>query len=315
MKFIQILSFLILAGVITSCTQDELADGIPSAQGKQPLVLTASFPASTRATVNNYWNGGETVYVQVIEDYKGGTPEWPNAEILACTVSPEDNKTIVFPEGKEIYWDYNDEHKLIRAWWRGDNSSSLESDFSVSLNQSSSSGYPASDFVLAQAELTFEEDGNRATLSFYHQMAKVILNVKHDNISASEYINACLFTYAQGRFTPPADVNTEYGNWNTIGRQDDQILMNPRYSTEEYKGSYEEIVFPQTKSKGDDVFSLTKSSYLFGIFVYRAPEAFTWKPGHVYTYTVTVKPPGLEVSVNESIGWNTGTGGTGEVTL
>ena len=40
-----------------------------------------------------------------------------------------------------------------------------------------------------------------------------------------------------------------------------------------------------------------------------------WKPGHVYTYDITIFHHGLDVQVSESINWNTGNTGSGDLTL
>lgn len=313
---------MLSTGLLAACSQDELSsptEGVEGAlpEGQYPLVLTASMGTSTRATVDDTWDGTETVYVQIVDNYtEGQTYTW--SEPIACTVAA--NGELTFPTGETPYWIKNTEHKLIRAWWRGDNSSSLESNFSVRTNQSDWAGYAASDFVLAQDELTFEEDGDGTTLSFYHQVAKVILNIKNDNISASEYLTAVYLstnTYYQGAYTPPVDVKSDYGNWSSNPSWCSQIVMRSRSSsTEEYKGSYEAIVIPQTKSGGDDVFYIQISDYQLDNFVYKAPNDFTWKPGYVYTYDVTVKPTGLEVEISdESMTWTNGISGSGSAVI
>ena len=313
---------MLAAGLLTACSQDEPSfptEGVegPLPEGQYPLVLTASIGTSTRATVDDTWDGTETVYVQIVDNYtEGQTYTW--SEPIACTVAA--NGELTFPTDETPYWIKNTEHKLIRAWWRGDNSSSLESNFSVRTNQSDRAGYAASDFVLAQDELAFEGDGDGTTLSFYHQVAKVRLNIKNDNISASEYLTAVYLstnTCYQGAYTPPVDVKSDYGNWSSNPSWCSQIVMRSRSSsTEEYKGSYEAIVIPQTKSGGDDVFYIQISDYQLDNFVYEAPDDFTWKPGYVYTYDVTVKPTGLEVETNESIdNWDAGSSGSGSVEI
>lgn len=312
---------MLATGLFAACTQDELTgQGASLPEGKYPLELTANLTTATRATVDNEWDANTEVHVQIINDYQTGTaPDWTDVPTLTYTVGTDGT---MIPTGNtpQTYWKDREEHKLIRAWWRGDNSSSLESNFSVRTNQSNWAEYAASDFVLAQDELTFEEDGDGTTLSFYHQVAKVILNIKNDNISASEYLTAVYLStnsYYQGAYTPPVDVKSDYGNWSSNPSWCSQIVMRSRSSsTEEYKGSYEAIVIPQTKSGGDDVFYIQISDYQLDNFVYKAPNDFTWKPGYVYTYDVTVKPTGLEVETNENIdNWDAGSSGSGSVEI
>lgn len=313
---------MLATGLLAACTQDELTgQGASLPEGKYPLELTANLTTATRATVDNEWDANTEVHVQIINDYQTGTaPDWTDVPTLTYTVGTDGT---MIPTGNtpQTYWKDREEHKLIRAWWRGDNSSSLESNFSVRTNQYDWAGYAASDFVLAQDELTFEEDGDGTTLSFYHQVAKVILNIKNDNISASEYLTAVYLStnsYYQGAYTPPVDVKSDYGNWSSNPSWCSQIVMRSRSSsTEEYKGSYEAIVIPQTKSEGDDVFYIQISDYQLDNFVYKAPNDFTWKPGYVYTYDVTVKPTGLEVEMSdESMTWtDNNDGGSGSAVI
>lgn len=312
---------MLSTGLLAACSQDELSsptEGIEGSlpEGQYPLVLTASMGTPTRATVDDTWDGTETVYVQIVDNYiEGQTYTW--SDPIACTVAA--NGELTFPTGETPYWIKNTEHKLIRAWWRGDNSSSLESSFSVSDNQSltyPTSTYDASDFVFAQDEITFEDEGNGASLTFYHQVAKVILNIKNDNISSDNLSGVSIYRcYISGTFTPP-DILENYGTWSATGNTASILMKSINPPTEGYKESYEAIVIPQPISKNSYVFQIAVSGYIVNAFYYKAPENFTWKPGYVYTYDVTVKPTGLEVKTNESIdNWDTGSSGSGSVEI
>ena len=65
-------SALALLFAATACTQDD-AGTLPD--GTQPLTLTAAIEGSTdtRATVDNRWNGNETIALQVTD---GDGTEW-----------------------------------------------------------------------------------------------------------------------------------------------------------------------------------------------------------------------------------------------
>ena len=311
---------MLATGLLAACTQDELTgQGASLPEGKYPLELTANLTTATRATVDNEWDANTEVHVQIINDYQTGTaPDWTDVPTLTYTVGTDGT---MIPTGNtpQTYWKDREEHKLIRAWWRGDNSSSLESSFSVSDNQSQAyptNTYDASDFVFAQDEITFEDGGNGASLTFYHQVAKVILNIKNDNISSYTISGASLqILYLSGTFTP-LDISDYYGTWSTAGNWNFITMKSVDHPTGEYKANYEAIVIPQTISKNHNVFQIVVSGYTTSSFYYKTPEEFTWKPGYVYTYDVTVKPTGLEVETNESIdNWDAGSSGSGSVEI
>lgn len=75
--------FLLLAGILSACSHDDLTETRPAENG-EPLVLTAVMAdatTGTRATPENSWEGTETVIVEVIDNYDNTTtPDWTQAK-------------------------------------------------------------------------------------------------------------------------------------------------------------------------------------------------------------------------------------------
>ena len=61
--------------------------------------------------------------------------------------------------------------------------------------------------------------------------------------------------------------------------------------------------------------SIRFAEALGGALYYTLKKDAVWKPGHVYTYDITIFHYGLDVQVSNSPKWNTGADGEGSVAL
>lgn len=350
MKFRHIPSFLILAGLLCACSQDEPTDSAQSNVG-QPLVLTVGFPTATRATVDNYWDGGETVYVQIMDNYDGNNADWTDVPILEYTVGA-DGKRLNYESGEKLpVWGKDETQKLIRAWYSGTvyiynrdkkayENFTVEAltnplQWNVASNQNGDNSYytgmnnyEGSDFVFAQTIATPNQ--REVPLTFYHQVAKVVLNVRHDfsdNITyRNAYIENTLADIGNLSFTAPA-YGEAYGTW-TINQTSgySYIIMKSiepntvsfdGKSMEKAEASYEALVIPKGPTLESEFWVYT--SFNDTSFKYDINNSSSgWKAGHVYTYNLTLSLHGLQLSSSsESVGWDTTTGASdnGEVVL
>lgn len=334
-------------GMMTACSQDELTDGTPPVEGKCPLVLTANVGETTRATVDNYWDGGETVYVQIKENYiEGETIDWSTVDIEKCSISTEDKRTIVFQSTSKwanFYWSKDTEDMFIRAWRSGTvsalnlntNSDEVRSidnintpaEWAVGQRQSGASTYKNSDFVLAQKKATFASNLRGVDLTFYHQVAKIVVNVntaplEADNTSINNlYLEGVNYSWLPlFSFTAP-NTTENYGKWSKPSGNDflSDIGMRNTSGTQ-----YEAIVIPQTTDSSRQAsfmmsVKVTHGSYTNSdaVFNYDFDNVVTWKPGRVYTYNLNLTPTGLKLSsISVNTSWDsTGASGSGEVVL
>lgn len=284
---------LLAASLLAACTQDEQ----PSLQGEM-LTFTASIEGGglTRATVDNTWSGGETVALQI---NAGG---WLN-----YTADASGNLT-----GNDYYWQNTDPvtvQGICPATAAGSTTWSVESD------QSSYRNYQSGD--LLATGVTTVNYGNAANLTFRHQTAKLVVNIVDgpivpDNPEVTVGNNNLALT---GTFTKPSS-GSSFGTW-TPGAQTGSItpyrLSYPNtVAGKTIKVSYAALVIPQILDAGTKLISILINGQLY---TYKLPLDITWKPGCVYTYTITVRAEGLEVLVDDTIqDWTDGDSENGNAT-
>lgn len=313
---------LLASTLLASCTQDELAGNqdTPLPSGKYPLTLTAAslggLQSVTRSTVENQWKGGETVYVQVIDNCTSGNPQWENATAQTYTVA--NGGTMTKSAGDDVYWQTSTEQKAIRAWCVGGKTTTFReppSSHDVETNQSND-GYAQSDYLYAGHISDFAGGKSGIELQFYHQVAKLKIHIARGNDTPAGFSIVGLeikSVVTKGVFTAPeiskSNSDKHYGTWS-VTEQTGSIIPHADNTTDTYLASYEAIVIPQTVPGGTKLFTITAAGG-YSNFVYTTPAEEKWTTGMEYTYTLSIKGSRLEVSVStSSMGWDTG-GATG----
>ena len=303
-----ILSLALAVITFTACSQDE-TDTLPD--NKQPLTLTATISggADTRATVNGTWTDGDEVALW-IQDGNGAKG------IYHYKVSNTGVMT------GNYYWQDETVPLIMRAVYPyravGEGKTDLSDIlWSVGSNQNENNGYANSDLLCSnQADAN---NGNVPFISFYHQTAKVMVNVVDNDFmqaiasTPNMTINGVILN---GTFTPSTSVGDYYGTWKTDGSETSIIIPRMATATGEYAATFEALVIPQTISGGVRLFEF-KVGNGYDSFYYTVPtDGITWNPGYEYVYTITIKAEGLEVTMNEGcMNWTTGNTGSGSVTL
>ena len=281
--------------------------------------FTASIGPATRATTDNVWNG-ETVQVQIVDNYTSGTPQWSDGTQQTYTVASGGVMTKI--DETDAFWQANDEVKAIRAWYDADNSSAttLSDDHSVKTDQSGD-GYTQSDFLFAQRIAEFTELREKdIDMTFYHQVAKVKVNILKGDETPAGLSSVTGLTIGgiatSGTFTAPAldgTMTTPLGTWS-VTEQNQSITPHAGTATgDNTLAAYEALVIPQTVSGNTRLFTISATGY--SDFVYTPTEAITWQSGMEYTYNITIKGSKLEVSTSQRIGWTEGSTGSGSVTF
>lgn len=357
--FRNILLSLLTVSLLTACTQDELADGTQFAEGQYPLVInTASIgsPATrayTPSTPEGVWDDGMTIWVQVINDYdptqaNNSAIDWKTATKLKYSVASDGTMTLAEDQTVPL-WEHSKEKKLIRAWYCRSTTSpysvleELPTEWNVLADQynfenENYSSYRYSDFLFAQQEFSF---GDEVSLTFYHQVAKVVVNIngqplKAKNLTVSSvYLKYAKLFKASYSYVPPAKPSDGYyGEWTKPSGNTSlaDIIMKPATAntgvdfgsetgTKNADFTFEALAIPQTTSSNyplDIRISVKSDDGYDNMWSYKFTSPVTWKAGHVYTYNLTLTPSGLKLSsINVSIGWDTTTGASdkGEVVL
>ena len=265
-----------------ACTQDELTGD--TCKGQYPLTLTATVAgrADTRATVEGTWEKDNAIILAIGENkytYQYGT----------------DN---AWTSSTPYFWKEGDDAISVSAYSFGGKATG---DYTVQADQNADDGYQSSDFLYAPAvEVAHGED---AELTFYHQTAKVVVNIKKEGIMAENREHEVAIQGAlSGTFTAPTGEDT-FGTW-TESSTSSSITPQTITSTE-YAASYQALLIPQTIAEGKTLFTFTVDGQTY---YYKVPSGgITWEGGKEYTYNMTLTMNGT-VTVDITTGlpdWGT----------
>lgn len=320
-----------------ACTPNDCdgSQGEPLPEGKYPLTFTATglqaTPQTRAATADGQWTTGDEVAIQVkgVKDgVKKYTPTSISNNAATATLQAATGET-------PFYWESTSDIN-VSAWYLGTGYSATPPtdaswSWSVQSNQNENEGYQKSDFLYAPAKsFAFKpQTGADNSLTFYHQTAKVIINIRSEGIltDASKIASVVIGNNnniaLKGTYTAPTGNGTA-GTWNpatdgkgtitpkTLTSPNTGVSFGSGSSTETALASYEALVIPQTVTTGENFIGITVD----GITYYYKAETGKneLKAGYVHTYNITVKGEKLEVTVsNSSMNWGTGTSGSGSV--
>lgn len=264
-----------LALSLAACTK-----GNPFTPSEYPMELTAGelqtmvnqAQASTRATVDDDWNGVSTVAVQVGNDVKSYN-----------VTSADGGKTATLSSDNPFYWENTTEKKTVIAWHPY--SKSYPTDWTVKADQSTAANYQASDLIKGELkELAFADrnDPSKSKMTFAHQTAKIVVNlISGDGVAL--------------------DANT-FVKLNNLSGVDKGSTITP-YKAAVNKQTYLAFLKEQTLTEKSSFIQVTTKD---GTFLYELPDAKTFKAGTAYTYDITVKANGIEVTEAISNEWTDG---------
>ena len=278
----------------TACTQDEPTGD--TGKGQYPLTLTATVAggADTRATVEGMWDGSEEIALKV------------DGDDATYTYTVEDTNGNM---SGDYYWKSTD-NITVQGFYPFEAATATE--WKVESQQDIEGNYQGSDLLVSQKEQITWEGKDNAFLSFYHQTAKVVVNVTNNgylsggtNDNVSMTING-LSTSAS--FTSPTtQTGTIWaGKWSNHSSNPQNITPHKAATTNGYAATFEALVIPQTVSAGSTLFQFYVGDV--GPFRYTVPtEDIAWETGMVYTYNMTLTMNGT-VTVDITTGlpdWGT----------
>ena len=234
-----------------------------------------------------------------------GTGAFSENDLIAIAVTRSGESEVVKPyrvknDGSLEYagsdnvpfaWKSTSETISIRAWSYG---SSIDSEdylltapetFDYSLATNQTGGYHELLYLKA-SEKTYSK--TPMTLTFYHQLSRIVFNVDHELDSAlavtSVSIGGAFHTSA--RFSVPTG-ESNVGSWD-LKSATSSITPHKDATQTGYQHTYSIVVFPQTCAKDSRLFTLTNSD---GSYSYDISEdaGRTFAIANQYNYTITVK--------------------------
>lgn len=308
------------AGMIfASCSSDEdMITGKTLPQGKYPVAMTVSVESPiARSSVDGTWTNGEKVTVQAITK-TGDAYNWNDAVSYPYEINNDIPAALTKKETH--YWQRSDETKLMRAWYCADGSTSntLPDSWSVAADQNETgNGYAESDLLFtAPIEVKF---GSTANLIFYHQTAKIIVNIKKmEGIDSADQIQSVKIgdnnLALSGTYTAPSGTGVTTGTW-LPGPMDKTITpfkLSQPIDPSKYIASYTALVIPQNMD-GKRLIAIDTE---LGTHYYTPKEgAAELEAGKVHTYNIIIDSKGVTIEIPGSIDWGEGESGSGSIEL
>lgn len=293
-----ILAFAALS--LAACTQDDGAEGTLLPEGMYPMTFSTAVEGLTvtRAnTAEGQWTAGDEVAVQVGDEVKKYTPA---ADGTPVTLQAAD-------AANPFYWQKTTE--TVSAWYCGTGAynEAQPRTWSVQPDQSDG-GYQQSDFLYAPAtEIPFA-DRNSATLKFYHQTAKVIINIlKAKAATDAGQIQSVVIgnnnnIALSGAYAAPSNGQTA-GTWSDRNGTGTVIPKNITPASG-YLKSYAALLIPQ-QMQGKQFIRITLGGNDY-FYTPAGQDDADLTGGQQYTYDITVTRNGLHVTAVGATAW-TGT--------
>ena len=301
----------------TGCSTDHTDSDNSLPDGAYPMAFTINVenPTATRAgTVDGQWNTGDPIAVQVLnEDQKVSNEE----DVRQYTPVSDGNSWILQAASGVVpfFWQARDEKKLVRAWYCGDGSTAAGGSNAVSLpeiwevqSDQRGDGYQKSDFLYAPVtEISF---GESADLTFYHQTARIVINIRKAQatmgVNADE-INVVFGDenefYLSKRFYDPVKFPHLTTSWSNGDKKGTIIPRRISSNNSDIICSYEAIILPQA-AKGKFI-KITIGTGPSARNYFYAPNASThsMSSNEQYTFTVTVMKNELIVEEEGAVLW------------
>lgn len=294
--------------MLTASCSDEMDSDTGSRlpEGKYPMTFTAAVDGltATRATTDGTWTGSEEIAIKI------------GSEVKKYKAASGGNLTIA-DDNTPFYWQTSSETKRVSAWYLGTEYSgtqpitwSVQLDQSKTETQSTSDNYQRSDFLYApQTGISY--GSNEKKLTFYHQTAKVVINIRNaemvtDNAGQIQSVGIYSVTPG-GTFSAPASGGTygltASGSQASIITPRKQATANSNVNfgsgNETALVSYEALVIPQTVTANSNFIGITLTGV--GTYYYKAVNGLNQlKAGNVHTYNITVKGQELVVTTPTS---------------
>ena len=259
---------------LAACTQDE-AGFLPEGAEGTSIVFTATglnpaatAIAGTRAPVDGNWEDVQSVAVLM-----DGTVKTYNV-----TPSTADHTSATLTSTDPYYWT-NHSDITVTAWWPFDNADITQMPaVKVAEDQSKLADFQKSDFIAAENR---KVEFNNPTLEFTHRTARVAIELKPGTG----------FTSVAGATVSLVSLSADNGNPTAIK------TYNASGNT------YEALTAPQTVAAGKPFIRVELGG---GTFYFRPQNNVVLEAGSRYTYTITVKANGIEVTEATSGAWTPG---------
>lgn len=319
MKIERLFIYCLLAGtfLLASCSnENDVSDGNRLPEGQYPVTLTATglgTTATTRTTADDLWDSGEAVAVKIGNEVKN-----------YVTASYGKSTKLNAAEGViPFYWQSTGDIK-VSAWYLGTgyDNGTLPTKWSVQTNQNPD-GYQKSDFLYApQTDIDFK---GTKPLTFYHQTAKVVVNIRNQGVVNHDDENIKSVTInavTDGDFTTTLTKNCGLSAKAGVSPLEINFYKLMQPNTVSFDGveetalaSYKALVIPQAVSNTTIIINM-KGYSPFKYTPTVPDQSGKWAGGTQYTYNLTIDGKEVKATVTTNdMTWTKGNSGGGTVEI
>lgn len=301
--------------------------GEPLPEGKYPVTFTATgLPVApqTRATVDGEWAPENKVCISsAVYGERAYVPKNINGNTATLEAASDETP---------FFWQNTSETKQVSAWYFGTGyNATLPTSWSVQADQSAD-GFEKSDFLYAPARsISYNPlSAKDNSLTFYHQTAKVVINIRNDGqfLTDASQVQSVSINNVKllGLFSePPSGSNhglVPYPYASSSGIITAKKLAMPNTGvnfgngnmSESALASYEALVIPQQVTPGEEYIGIEVNGT---VFYYKAEAGKNiLNGGHIHTYNITRKGDKLQMgTISSEINWEKGDSGEGSFTV
>lgn len=300
--------FIIAAAALAlgSCSSDdESANG-----GNKPVALQVTAGISTRAT-GSAWEDGDAIGISTTST---GKTQYANMKYVTTDGSEKSLGDFDHDGGTAsgIFMQDADE-VTFAAYYPFSGNENTDAGVISNINTSDQTNQKAFDFLFASGAKASKEQpvlkftGEHA---FKHAMTRLVINIQTSADHGFEAEDVANGNYTLSGMRHGGTFNTATGEAkvNTEDAVANNWMLTTTANTENTLLTSSMILYPQTADKL--TFKATIDSNTYSCEITPALEA-----GTSYTYTITVKKTGLQVTGCTIADWTTGTGGNGDATM
>ncbi len=278
--------FLCAGLSLISCSDDNLRSRSENSETQLPIILSASYPSSTRVSDSGF-EDGDKMGVYVI-DYNGDEQgNLSSADLHADNISFSFNASDNSWSGAStLYWTSNTTPADIIGYYpfvsNIDNPEVLS--FSISRRQDLSGsenelgGYEESDFLWAMAEKVMPTS-SRVNLTFNHLMAGVRISLAEGSGFSSGEWTKLSKDVLINNICPNAEINLSTGEVDV--KSGKSVSISPYKYNEDWRG----VVVPQTIKGNSTLISVTVDGITYNL---KKTADFTYQSGKMHPFTITV---------------------------
>lgn len=284
--------------LFASCgSDDDDSDSIILPDGEYPMSFVAAVEGTDAIAGNTeeLWTAGDMIALQVVEQQS--TEQ--ETSVSNYTLKESGNSLILeAADGvTPFYWQNTTEEKKVSGWCYGTEYKKLMSpSWEVQADQNktepgqSRNNYQRSDFLYAPETLISFNDRNTTELKFYHQTARVVINIVSGGAATTADAIQSVVIGNEDNLAlsgkPSTPVTGKPITWNTTNAKFGTIIPKEDTSTGNYLKCYSALVIPQNMA-GKKFIAVTLTD---GVTYYYTPTGndADLKTGEQYTYDITV---------------------------